>query len=336
VIDACFAQLEPLVGTAGACRGSGKSRATHYRRGQPPKLGPRRPCGTRANALSAAETSELLALLRSPRFCDLAPAQVWAIALDEGRYLGSISTMYRVLRACDELRERRAQAKHPTRARPELMADKPNMCWSWDITKLRGPDKGVWFDLYIAIDIFSRYVVGWMVATTETAELAEEFIAQAVAAQQVASGTLNIHADRGTSMTSKGVAELLTDLGIARTHSRPHVSNDNPFSEAVNKTLKYCPEFPARFGSIADARAFCETFFEHYNHHHRHSGIGLHTPASVHHGTATQVRAQRQVTLDAAYAANPERFTGKRPEAPKLPAAAWINQPSLEALIQTA
>jgi putative transposase len=165
----------------------------------------------------------LLALLRSPRFVDLAPAQVWAIVLDEGRYVASISTMYRVLRACDEVRERRAQAKHPARARPELMADKPNMCWTWDITKLRGPDKGVWFDCYVAIDIFSRYVVGSMVATTETAELAQGFITQAVDTQGVTKGMLTIHADRGTSMTSKGVAELLTDLGVARTHSRPHV-----------------------------------------------------------------------------------------------------------------
>ncbi len=330
MIDACFAELEPLVGTAGACRGSGKARATHYRRCQPPKLGPRRPRGTPANALSPEETGELLALLRSPRFWDLAPAQVWAIALDEGTYLASISTMYRVLRACGEVRERRSQATHPTRARPELMADKPNMCWSWDITKLRGPDKGVWFDLYIAIDIFSRYVVGWTVATTETAELAEAFIARAVAAQGVTAGELNIHADRGTSMTSKGVAELLTDLGVARTHSRPHVSNDNPFSEAVNKTLKYCPSFPTRFGSITDARTFCETFFDAYNHHHRHSGIGLHTPASVHYGTATEIRQRRAEILDAAYAANPTRFGNRRPSPPKLPTAAWINQPTIE------
>jgi putative transposase len=334
VIDACFAELQPLVGTAGACRGSGKSRATHYRRCQPKKCGPARPRSTPANALSPTETDELLALLRSPRFVDLAPAQVWAITLDEGTYLASISTMYRVLRANDEVKERRAQAKHPTRARRELMADKPNMCWSWDITKLRGPDRGVWFDLYVAIDIFSRYVVGWMVATTETAELASEFITAAVTTQGVAKGELNIHADRGTSMTSKGVAELLTDLGVARTHSRPRVSNDNPFSEAVNKTIKYCPTFPARFGSIEDARAFSAEFFEHYNHHHRHSGIGLHTPASVHYGTATEIRAQRKVTLDAAYAANPCRFGNRRPSPPKLPTAAWINKPTIETDVQ--
>src|ERR1019366_6878531 len=296
---------------------------------QPPKLGPARPRSTPFNALSQAETAELLALLRSPRFVDLAPAEVWASVFDEGRYVASISTMYRVLRANDEVRERRAQAKHPARARPELMADKPNMCWTWDITKLRGPDKGVWFDCYVAIDIFSRYVVGWMVAPTETAELAEGFITRAVNAQGVTKGMLNIHADRGTSMTSKGVAELLADLGVGRTHSRPHVSNDNPYSEAVNKTLKYCPAFPARFGCIEDARAFCDMFFEYYNHEHRHSGIGLHTAASVHYGTATEIRAQRAETLDAAYAANPRRFCGRRPTPPTLPTVAWINNPTI-------
>ena len=330
MIEACFAELQPLVGTAAACRGSGRSRATHYRRLAPAVLGPPLPRPAPHNALSEEETAELLAVLRSERFCDLAPAQVWAMLLDEGRYLASISTMYRVLRSCDEVRERRAQAKHPTRARPELMADRPNMCWSWDITKLRGPDKGVWLDCYVIIDIFSRYVVGWMVAATETAELAEELITRALVSQGVEKGTLTIHADRGTSMTSKGVAELLSDLGVGRTHSRPHVSNDNPYSEAVNKTLKYCPAFPARFGSIEDARAFCATFFEYYNHEHRHSGIGLHTAASVHYGTAEEIRARRAETLDAAYAANPRRFCGRRPTPPKLPTVAWINKPTIE------
>ena len=213
---------------------------------------------------------------------------------------------------------------------PELMASGPNQCWSWDITKLRGPDRGVWFDLYVIIDIFSRYVVDWMVAPGESAELAKAFIARAVAGQGVAEGTLTIHADRGTSMTSKPVAELLADLGIGRTHSRPHVSNDNPYSESAFKTLKYCPAFPERFGSIEDARAFCEQFFAYYNHEHRHSGIGLHTPASVHHGTATEVRAKRASTLDAAYAANPGRFRHRRPSPPKLPTVAWINKPTIE------
>ena len=334
MIEACFCELVPLLGTAGACRGSGKSRATHYRRLCPAVLGPPLPRPTPANALSTAETAALLEVLRSARFCDLAPAQIWAILIDEGIYLSSISTMYRVLRSNGEVRERRAQATHPTRSRPELMADRPNLCWSWDISKLRGPDKGVWFDLYVAIDIFSRYVVGWMVAATETAELAEEFISAAVSAQGIERGTLNIHADRGTSMTSKGVATLLADLGIGRTHSRPHVSNDNPYSEAAFKTLKYCPTFPARFGSIADARAFCAEFVEYYNHFHRHSGIGLHTPASVHYGTATEIRAERARTLDAAYAANPGRFCGRRPTPPELPTVVWINNPAMSGDLQ--
>ena len=252
----------------------------------------------------------MLAVLRSARFRDLAPAQIWANLLDEGRYLASISTMYRVLRRHGEVNERRAQATHPARTRPELIAEAPNECWSWDITKLRGPDKGIWFDLYIIIDIFSRYVPEWIVEPTETAELAEAFIDRAVKNQNIAPGTLNIHADRGTSMTSKKVAELLADLGISRTHSRPHVSNDNPYSEAVNKTVKYCPAFPERFGSIQDARAFCTEFFDYYNHQHRHSGIALHTPASVHYGTATEIRAQRCVTLTDAYNANPARLVG--------------------------
>jgi len=324
------ADLVPLIGIAAACRAAGKSRATHYRAGQGPKLGPPPPRPRAANALTDAEVDALLELLRSERFRDLAPAQVWAMLLDDDIYLGSISTMYRVLRSNGEVRERRLQAIHPTRSRPELMATAPNQCWSWDITKLRGPDRGVWFDLYVIIDIFSRYVVDWMVAPGESAALAEAFIARAVAGQGIAPGTLTIHADRGTSMTSKPVAELLADLGIGRTHSRPHVSNDNPYSEAAFKTLKYCPAFPDRFGSIEDARAFCEQFFNYYNHEHRHSGIGLHTAASVHHGTAVEVRAKRAVTLDAAYAANPARFRHRRPTPPKIPTVAWINKPTIE------
>ena len=325
-----MADLVPLIGIAAACRAAGKSRATHYRAGQGPKLGPPPPRPRAANALTDAEVDALLELLRSERFRDLAPAQVWAMLLDDDIYLGSISTMYRVLRSNGEVRERRLQAIHPTRSRPELMATAPNQCWSWDITKLRGPDRGVWFDLYVIIDIFSRYVVDWMVAPGESAALAEAFIARAVAGQGIAPGTLTIHADRGTSMTSKPVAELLADLGIGRTHSRPHVSNDNPYSEAAFKTLKYCPAFPDRFGSIEDARAFCEQFFNYYNHEHRHSGIGLHTAASVHHGTAVEVRAKRAVTLDAAYAANPARFRHRRPTPPKIPTVAWINKPTIE------
>ena len=247
MINACVVELEPLIGTGPACRAAGKSKATHYRHQRQPVHGPRLPRSAPANALTTAETEAVLAVLRSARFRDLAPAQIWAVLLDEGRYLASISTMYRVLRRHGEVNERRNQATHPARARPELIAEGPNECWSWDITKLRGPDKGVWFDLYIIIDIFSRYVPQWMIEPTETAELAEAFIDRAVKGQNIVPGTLNIHADRGTSMTSKKVAELLADLGISRTHSRPHVSNDNPYSEAVNKTITRLIEFAALF-----------------------------------------------------------------------------------------
>ncbi|MDP9441837.1 MAG: DDE-type integrase/transposase/recombinase [Actinomycetota bacterium] len=244
--------------------------------------------------------------------------------------------MYRLLAAAGENRERRRQRTHPAKKRPELIAWRPNQVWSWDITKLPGPTRGVYYELFVVIDIFSRYVAGWMVAPAETGELAEAFIADTLARHDIERDTLTLHADRGTSMTSKPVAQLLVDLGVARSHSRPHVSNDNPYSEANFKTLKYCPAFPGRFGSIEDARAFCARFFEHYNHVHRHSGIGLHTPASVHFGTAVAIRQQRAATLDAAYADNPARFRHRRPTPPKLPTVAWINEPTPEALIKSA
>jgi len=325
---AVIAELDPLVGVRRACALTGTSRASHYRAAQGPVHGPPAPRCSPANKLSDAEVDALLALMNSEDFVDLAPAQIWAILLDAGTYVASISTMYRVLRAQDLVRERRDQATHPTRARPELTATAPNQVWSWDITKLRGPAKGVWFDCYVIIDIFSRYVVGWMVAPTETAELAKAFIADAIRAQGITAQQLSIHADRGSSMTSKPVAVLLAELGVARSHSRPHVSNDNPYSEAAFKTLKYCPAFPDRFGSIVDARAFCEQFFN-YNHHHRHSGIALHTPASLHYATASDVQAARAVTLDIAYRANPRRFCQRRPRLLQMPTVAWINKPTI-------
>jgi putative transposase len=272
-------------------------------------------------------------VLTSGRFVDKSVAQTWATLLDEGTYLCSMSTMHRILRAHGAAGERRAQATHPARVKPELVATRPGQVWSWDITKLRGPDRGVSYDLYVVLDIFSRFVVAWTIAACEDSEIAKTMLEQAMGVHGIPEA---IHADRGTSMTSKPVAQLMVDLGVARSHSRPHVSNDNPYSEAAFKTLKYAPIFPHRFGSLADARTFGETFFTYYNHEHRHSGIGLHTPASVHFGTATEVRAQRQHTLNAAYAAHPERFGNHRPQPPKLPAVAWINQPSQEALIQTA
>ena len=267
----------------------------------------------------------MLEVLHEPRYADLSVAQVWARELDEGRYHASQSTMYRILRAAGEVRERRRQAAHPPRKRPELMADAPCQVWSWDITKLRGPGKGVWYSLYVIIDIYSRYVPGYLVALTEDAELAEALIADAI--DRSACVPRVVHADRGSSMTSRTVAELLTELGVTRTHSRPKTSNDNPYSEAQFKTLKYCPDFPARFGSIQHARTFADEFFTAYNHEHRHSGIALHTPASVHFGTAEQIRDQRAATLAAAYATHPERFA-RRPKPPEIPAVAWINEPT--------
>ncbi len=336
MIEVHFGELEAVTSTGAACELLGVSRATCYRRRRPPVQGPLPPRPAPLNKLTEAERQRVLAVLRSPEYCDLAPAQVWARLLDDGVYLCSISTMYRLLAIAGENRERRRQRTHPAKKKPELIARRPNQVWSWDITKLQGPERGVYYELFVILDIFSRYVVGWMVSPAETGELAEAFIADTLATHGIGRDQLTLHADRGTSMTSKPVAQLLVDLGVARSHSRPHVSNDNPFSEANFKTLKYCPAFPGRFGSIEDARQFCVAFFDHYNHVHRHAGIALHTPASVHYGTATEIRAQRAVTLDAAYTANPARFGHRRPQPPKLPTVAWINEPTPEALIKSA
>jgi transposase InsO family protein len=276
--------------------------------------------------LNAAERQAVLDLLNQPRYVDLAPAQVWARELDEGNWWCSPSTMYRILRAAGQNGERRRQATHPAHVKPELVADAPNRVWSWDITKLRGPAPGVWYHLYTVIDIFSRYVVGYLIAAQEDGQLAEALIADAATRERVDRDQLTIHADRGGAMTCKTVTQLLSDLRITRSHSRPKTSNDNPFIEASFKTLKYDPTFPYRFGSIQHARAYCEEFYTYYNHEHRHSGIGWHTPASVHHGTAESVRRARQSTLDAAWAAHPERFA-RRPTAPRIPTRAWINKP---------
>lgn len=335
--ESCFCAIEPLLGTRTACRAVGRARASHYRRRHQTTPRHRRPRPAPPNKLSTAEVTAVLDALRSPRFVDCAPAQVLYTLLDEGIYLASESTYYRLLRAHGEVRERRRQATHPAKVKPELMAAAPNIVWSWDITKLKGPRRGEYYDLYLVLDIFSRYVVAWCVAPSESGELAKELIANAVARHQVPPGQLTVHADRGSSMTSNPVVELLAFLGIGRSHSRPHVSNDNPYSESQFKTLKYSPAFPERFGSIHDARAFCDRFLTRYNRDHRHSGIAYHTPASVHFGTAAEVRARRSTTLETAYAANPARFRHRRPEPPRLPAVAWINQPvSEEVLTQKA
>jgi len=329
-----FGELEPLVGTTAACMALGRPRASHYRRCKGPRLGPPTPRPTPPNALSAAERLAVLEALRG-RFVDAAPAQAWATMLDEGTYLASQSTMYRLLRGAGEAGERRRQATHPARTIPELVATKPNTVWSYDVTKLKGPRRGVHYDLFVMLDIFSRYCPGWMVVDQEDAQVAKAWLTEVVASQHIAPHSLTIHADRGSSMTSKPVAVLLSDLKIGRTHSRPHVSNDNPYSEAGFKTLKYCPAFPERFGSRQDAIVFCQRFFTHYNEHHRHSGIGLHTPASVHYGSAKAIHAQRAAVLDGVYAAHPERFVNKAPTPPKLPGAAWINKPHPDEEAQT-
>jgi len=328
ILDAGVVELAPIIGVAAACRLFGRSRAGHYRDTKLPVYGPVRPrVKGSPRALDDAERQTVLDVLHSERFCDAAPAQVWATLLDEDTYLCSISTMYRILHANHEVRDRRNPAQHPALVKPELVATAPNQVWSWDITKLAGPQKWQWFHLYVIIDVFSRYIVGWHVATRETAALAQAMIKTSIEEHDVPAGQLTLHADRGTSMTSKPVAFLLADLGVTRSHSRPHVSNDNPYSEAHFKTLKYSPTFPANFDNLIQARDFCTKFFEHYNNHHRHSGIAFHTPADVHHHRAADTRQQRQSALDTAYHHHPERFVRQPPQAPTLATHAWINQP---------
>jgi putative transposase len=269
----------------------------------------------------------VLDVLHSPRFVDKAPAAVYAALLDEGTYHCSIRTMYRILHDAREVRERRNQLRHPNYKKPELLATGPNQVWSWDITKLLGPAKWTYYYLYVILDIYSRYAVGWMLASRENAELAKRLIRDSIDRQNVNPGELIIHSDRGPSMKSHTVAQLLGSLGVTKSHSRPHVSNDNPFSESQFKTLKYRPEFPDRFGSQQDAHAFCKPFFHWYNHEHYHSGLGMLTPAAVHYGRAGEMLAARQRTLDVAFGTHPERFVRKRPEPMALPEAVWINPP---------
>ena len=317
--------LAPQVGWQPACEALSVSRATVYRRRRPPATARPRPRPRRA--LTPGEHAVVVTQLHSPRFVDSAPREIYATLLDEGQYLCSPRTMYRLLAAAHEVKERRHQLRHVA-PRPELLATGPNEVWSWDITKLRGPVKWTYYYLYVILDIFSRYVVGWMIAHAESARLAERLIAATCETQGISPGQLTVHADRGTSMTSKAVALLLADLGITRTHSRPHVSNDNPFSEAQFKTLKSRPEFPDRFGSAEDARAFCHPFFTWYNTAHRHGGIGWLTPAMVHYGQVEIVRTARRQVLMAAYAAHPERFVRRPPEPPAVSEAVWINPPA--------
>jgi putative transposase len=327
--------MEKAVGTVIACRVLGVSRATLHRRRnpKPPTARERRPFHHPAQ-LSEDERRTVLGVLDSPRFVDKSPGQVWATLLDEGVYLCSQATMYRLLREAGQTGERRIQARHPAKKKPELEARGPSEVWSWDITKLKGPARGVYYQLYVMLDIFSRKVVHFEIWPTETGTLAKEFIEHAITANGGVP-PLAIHADRGTSMTSNTVSGLLAVLGIEQSHSRPRVSNDNPYSEANFKTLKYCPAFPGTFGSIEDANAFCQQFFRYYNYEHRHSGIGWHTPASVHDGSARAVQARRADVLHTAYRAHPERFR-RRPAPPPLPERVWINPPTTEPTDDTA
>ena len=321
-------ELSPIVGTRPACRVLGASPATIYRRRRPPEPRPSRPRPTPARALSVAEREAVLAELHSERFVDSSPAQVWATLLDEGRYLASERTMYRLLAARHGgVRERRDQLTHPGYAKPELLAQRPNELWSWDISKLKGPAKWTYFYLYVILDVFSRYAIGWTVQYRENGQLAKALIEQATEQQQIGRSVLTLHADRGGPMRGKPIAFLLADMGITKTHSRPYTSTDNPYSEAHFKTLKYRPEFPERFDDIEPARDFCRGFFHWYNHEHRHSGIGLMTPAAVHHGQAHQLHTARTRVLQDAYTATPERFVRRAPAPPKLPTATWINKP---------
>jgi putative transposase len=330
MIASGISELASVVSTSAACAALAVSRATHYRRDRRPRLGPPVSHPRPPRSLTEIERTTVLDLLHGERFVDASPAATYATLLDEGKYLASERTMYRILAAAGEIRERRDQRRHPVYARPELLTSGPNELWSWDITKLRGPAKWTYYQLYVILDVFSRYVPGWMVATRESAALAERLIADSVAKQGIEPGALTIHADRGTSMTSKPVALLLADLGITRSHSRPHVSNDNPYSEAGFKTLKYRPNFPDRFGSLEDARAFCQGFFAWYNTEHRHSGIALFTPADVHYGHARELLEVRADVLAGAYATHPERFVQGPPLPKQVPAEVWINPPLKE------
>jgi putative transposase len=320
-------QLAPTVGIASACAALGVARASFYRQ---PVFGPALPAALRptpARALSVEERATVRDVLHSTRFQDCAPAAIQATLLDEGQYLCSTRTMYRVLNEDGASRERRDQLTHPPYQKPELLASAPNQLWSWDITKLRGPAKWTYYYLYVILDVFSRYVVGWMIAPREAAALATKLIEETCDKHLILPDQLTIHADRGSSMRSKPVAFLLADLSITKTHSRPYTSNDNPYSESQFRTMKYRPEFPDRFGCLEDSHAFCQRFFPWYNDDHRHSGIGMLTPAMVHFGQAPAIREKRQTILDAAYLAHPNRFVRRPPIPLPLPKEVWINKP---------
>jgi putative transposase len=309
------------------CSAVGLPRASYYRLLRPPKTKSTRKYSTSPRALTKDETERVIDVLHDPRFLDKSPAQIYATLLDERIYICSIRTMYRILHSLREVRERRNIVVHPNYPRPVLLATGANQVWTWDITKLKSVQKSSYYNLYVIIDIFSRYVVGWLISERENSELAQHLIAETCQRQRANTSELIIHSDRGPAMTSKPVAMLLADLGITKSLNRPHVSNDNPYSESHFKTLKYNPHFPSAFGSIEDARSYCKWFFHWYNYEHRHSGIALMTPGTVHYGEAQSLTMKRQQTLNAAFQRNPERFVRGLPEALRLRPQVWINQP---------
>lgn len=324
---AAVEELAQTLPVSHVCEAFGFPRSSLYRLRQEPEVKTRQPRASSQRALSETERAEVLNLLHSERFQDSAPRQVWATVLDEGSHLCSVSTMYRILGEQEEVKERRNQRTQPTYARPELLATAPNQLWSWDITWLRGPQHLLHYYLYVILDVFSRYAVGWMLAAEESALLAEQLIAESCRKQGIGQNKLTLHADRGAPMTSKTLAQMLEDLGVAKSHSRPYTSNDNPFSEAQFKTMKYRPDYPDRFESMTAAQGWAQPFFHWYNNEHRHSSLGLMTPAMLHFGLAEQVTAQRQQVLTAAYAQHPERYVRGMPTPPAPPTTVWINQP---------
>ena len=324
------------VGVTAAAEAVGISPSTVYRRRMPSVLGPRLPRRAPPRSLVAEEIDRVLGCLHEPRFVDFSPRTIAHVLIDEGTYLASVRTFYRLLAKFRETKERRDQLRHECYAVPRLHATAPNRVWSWDITKLRGPCSGVVYYLYVVIDIYSRYVVGWTLADREDSDIAKRLFEETAKRHGIPRDQLTVHADRGSSMRSLTLAETFELLAVQPSFSRPRVSNDNPFSEAQFKTLKYMPAFPDRFGSIADARAFLVDFFDWYNGHHRHSGIAFVTPADVHFGRATQVVAARQRVLDAAYARHPERFSRRAPCAQMPPANVWINQPTTAVVLDAA
>lgn len=319
--------VSPEVGTAPVCAALGIPRASYYRARSPRPQGPPKRRPTPARALTAQEREDVLTVLHSDRFADSSPHQVHASLLEQGQYLCAVRTMYRLLEAAQESRERRNQLRHPHYPKPQLVATRPNQVWSWDITKLLGPARGIYYYLYSILDIFSRYAVGWMLATKENAALAKRLVAETCAKEKIVEGQLTLHADRGSPMKSLTLGELLLELGVDKTFSRPRVSDDNPYSESHFKTLKSRPGLPDRFASFTHAHGFSRALFSWYNHQHHHSGLSYLTPATVHHGHAEEVLARRHQTRLAAYGRHPERFVGGAPRLEKLAAAVWINRP---------